>query len=338
MARDLTLYDEALRMHAARGLVSTAAADAMLRLRALALIKSGATDGSHRALLAFQQTEADAYFQFIDGVVAKSPRWPKNAPAQASQQEAATLMASVRPGYQQAIAGDDDPAPALATAYRVLRLASGDPNILAATTPFDNRATRVAAALAAAHAPLRAPPGGSIGISIRDSTVAGKRVVSIVAVHPGSAGAAAGLHVGDVIVSLERKPVVGAHALHQSIQALQPGRIVALGVVRAGKPLNVWVKLGAALPAAAAPLALRRFENPMVQGVALDGCQSWAKNCGQPAADAFCRLQGFAAATEFTVRKNAPPTRVIGSGQICNQAFCGRIASVTCRGTAPAAR
>jgi hypothetical protein len=39
---------------------------------------------------------------------------------------------------------------------------------------------------------------------------------------------------------------------------------------------------------------------------------------------------GYAAAAAFTPQMNAPPTRVIGSGQVCNDTYCGRIASVTC--------
>ncbi|HYB55721.1 MAG TPA: TIR domain-containing protein [Alphaproteobacteria bacterium] len=83
-------------------------------------------------------------------------------------------------------------------------------------------------------------------------------------------------------------------------------------------------------PASASVPATRHFDNPMVDGVALDHCRSWARDCGQPAADAFCQSQGFAAAIDFTRQPHAPPTRVISSGQVCNGANCARITAVTC--------
>jgi len=83
-------------------------------------------------------------------------------------------------------------------------------------------------------------------------------------------------------------------------------------------------------PASGGVPATRHFDNPLVEGVALDFCRSWARECGKPAADAFCQSQGFAAAIDFTRQPHAPPTRVIGSGQVCNGANCARIDAVTC--------
>ncbi|HKO09237.1 MAG TPA: TIR domain-containing protein [Alphaproteobacteria bacterium] len=83
-------------------------------------------------------------------------------------------------------------------------------------------------------------------------------------------------------------------------------------------------------PASGGVPATRHFDNPLVEGVALDFCRTWARDCGKPAADAFCQSQGFAAAIDFTRQPHAPPTRVIGSGQVCNGANCARIDAVTC--------
>ena len=74
------------------------------------------------------------------------------------------------------------------------------------------------------------------------------------------------------------------------------------------------------------------FKNPQVKGYALDFCRLWGKDCGKPAADAFCRSRGYQGSVDFAVRPDYPPTRVIGTGQICNQSFCDRIVLVTCRG------
>jgi hypothetical protein len=83
----------------------------------------------------------------------------------------------------------------------------------------------------------------------------------------------------------------------------------------------------------ATPQALVRpvFDNPTVNGIAVDVCLNWAENCGQPAADAFCRTQGFAGSSEHTVMANAPPTFVIGDGVRCEESYCARLSSITCR-------
>jgi len=62
----------------------------------------------------------------------------------------------------------------------------------------------------------------------------------------------------------------------------------------------------------------------------LDYCRSWAKDCGKPAADAWCQKKGYKRALRFGVSWDSPPTRVIGSGKICNQPFCDRISFVVC--------
>lgn len=73
------------------------------------------------------------------------------------------------------------------------------------------------------------------------------------------------------------------------------------------------------------------FRNPTVGKYPLDFCQQWGKGCGKPAADAFCRYRGYGRSVDFAVRPDRPPTKVIGTGQVCNQPYCDRIVLVTCR-------
>jgi hypothetical protein len=71
------------------------------------------------------------------------------------------------------------------------------------------------------------------------------------------------------------------------------------------------------------------FNNPTIDGFALDYCREWEANCGSPAAYAYCYKKGYLKAVTFSYRKG-PPTKVINGGQVCNQPFCDRITSVTC--------
>ena len=74
----------------------------------------------------------------------------------------------------------------------------------------------------------------------------------------------------------------------------------------------------------------KTFVNPQVGGYGLDYCREWTRNCGQPAADAFCNSKGFNRAINFEVTRNNQKTRVINGGQVCDAPMCDRIARVTC--------
>jgi len=76
----------------------------------------------------------------------------------------------------------------------------------------------------------------------------------------------------------------------------------------------------------------RTVADPKVDGVALDLCRDWASNCGKPAADAWCQANGFLASSAHEVGSDSPPTKVIASGQMCEDPGCDRIVSVTCVG------
>jgi len=74
------------------------------------------------------------------------------------------------------------------------------------------------------------------------------------------------------------------------------------------------------------------FFAPKVKGVALDWCLNWAKDCGKPAADQFCRMQGHAEAASFAKQAGVGPTRVLGTSQMCDDASCDGFKSITCTG------
>jgi hypothetical protein len=77
-----------------------------------------------------------------------------------------------------------------------------------------------------------------------------------------------------------------------------------------------------------------QFQSPMFQGNRLDWCRSWAKDCGKGAADAWCRNKGFeAASSNIQIDENigkSSPTKIISTGQVCNQDFCDGFKLIEC--------
>lgn len=74
------------------------------------------------------------------------------------------------------------------------------------------------------------------------------------------------------------------------------------------------------------------FNLPFVEGKYVDNCLVWANQCGKPAADEFCRRQGFERAKSFTRSQAGSriPTIVLSSRQVCNADFCVALSSVNC--------
>jgi hypothetical protein len=70
----------------------------------------------------------------------------------------------------------------------------------------------------------------------------------------------------------------------------------------------------------------------------LDWCFNWGSECGQPAADNFCKRRRFTGARDFAADPNigrSEPTRVSGTNQVCNQSFCTGFRFITCYGPIP---
>jgi hypothetical protein len=105
---------------------------------------------------------------------------------------------------------------------------------------------------------------------------------------------------------------------------------VAGGVIQQSGQVYDQLDAGVLIEALPQAMVSPVFDNPLVNGIAVDVCLNWAQNCGQPAADAFCRSQGFAGSSNHAVTANAPPTFVIGDGVVCSEAYCTRLSSITC--------
>jgi hypothetical protein len=85
----------------------------------------------------------------------------------------------------------------------------------------------------------------------------------------------------------------------------------------------------------------RTFPKPRWFDQRLDWCLYWGTECGQPAADNFCKRRRFTGARNFAADPNigsSEPTSVSGTNQVCNQSFCTGFKFITCHGPIPRER
>ena len=73
----------------------------------------------------------------------------------------------------------------------------------------------------------------------------------------------------------------------------------------------------------------KTFYNPTYQGLPLDYCVNWSRACGQPAADRYCQGRGLQGAVSF-VKRPASPTKLQGTGQICQGPNCASFSAIKC--------
>jgi hypothetical protein len=75
------------------------------------------------------------------------------------------------------------------------------------------------------------------------------------------------------------------------------------------------------------------FSKPKYKGKRLDWCVNWSVGCGKDAATAWCKTQGYANAIAFKMAPDigtVTPTRLIGTGAVCDQDFCDGFKFITC--------
>lgn len=80
--------------------------------------------------------------------------------------------------------------------------------------------------------------------------------------------------------------------------------------------------------AAPAEAGVRNFFLPEIAGARVDACLE-AGTCGKPAADFFCKVQGYDRAMIFQ-REASAQSRRIDSGQICATGACTAFKQVKC--------
>lgn len=73
------------------------------------------------------------------------------------------------------------------------------------------------------------------------------------------------------------------------------------------------------------------YPNPVMRDFRLDFCRNFGTNCGQPAADLFCRELGYERATHWLpAGPVAERTLVFGDGRICEGPGCQAFALIRC--------
>jgi hypothetical protein len=75
------------------------------------------------------------------------------------------------------------------------------------------------------------------------------------------------------------------------------------------------------------------FGEPAYGGARLDACYEWGQRCGQDAATAWCKTQGFTRAIDFqteTVGDRHIVTKLIGTQVECREPFCASFVYITC--------
>lgn len=88
------------------------------------------------------------------------------------------------------------------------------------------------------------------------------------------------------------------------------------------------------------PQGVKTFDMPMVDGKRLDWCYYWGRECGEPAADAFCINQGYAQALTFEIAENVGDrwdTLVAGDNRSCTDPGCDSFKTIRCTSAAAAA-
>jgi hypothetical protein len=79
--------------------------------------------------------------------------------------------------------------------------------------------------------------------------------------------------------------------------------------------------------------AEQTFTDPIAGSLPLDGCLHFARECGEPAASAWCASKGLGKATDFKGYRTVPQTYVLGDGTACISGptgSCGTFTSITC--------
>ena len=83
------------------------------------------------------------------------------------------------------------------------------------------------------------------------------------------------------------------------------------------------------LTATAGHAAVRSYFTPSIDGLRVDSCLTSTGDCGKPAADSFCKVQGYESALIFQ-RESAVYTKRLGTGELCTSSECASFRQIKC--------
>ncbi|HQP49297.1 MAG TPA: hypothetical protein PKX12_11240 [Spirochaetota bacterium] len=73
------------------------------------------------------------------------------------------------------------------------------------------------------------------------------------------------------------------------------------------------------------------FNAPEIEGMRLDWCLHFGRQCGKPAADRYCAAKGLSAAVKWRVEEGIGKTYIIGDKKVCNARYCDGFKFILCR-------
>ena len=120
-----------------------------------------------------------------------------------------------------------------------------------------------------------------------------------------------------------------SHVVANDIGAATPTRLLTTGAVCDQAFCDGFASITCAKPDPVTQV----YAKPKIGGNRLDWCVDWGVGCGEPAATAFCQAEGWVQAIDFAIANDigaSKPTRLIGTGAVCDQGFCDGFAKITC--------
>lgn len=124
------------------------------------------------------------------------------------------------------------------------------------------------------------------------------------------------------------------HVIANDIGASTPTRLITTGAVCDQDYCDGFAQVTCFKPGAPPAPDMQTYNKPKFNGMRLDLCVDWGVGCGQPAAKKYCQKKGWATAHSYVVANNIgayAPTRLIGTGAVCDQDFCDGFQKITCK-------
>lgn len=85
-----------------------------------------------------------------------------------------------------------------------------------------------------------------------------------------------------------------------------------------------------------ASAGVRTYFSPEIDGFRASLCLADGQTCGKPAADAWCRIQGWESALIFQRDQTPLTTRIVDSGELCSGPACVAFRQIKCISTSSA--